>query len=69
MINKVIKRNKESTPHLKGHLSIELNQINTYFTFQQVLYLASLWIGILLVHSTFFIRVYTEKGLVHLPER
>ncbi len=24
------------------------------FTFQQVLYLASLWIGILLVHSTFF---------------
>ncbi len=54
MINKVIKRNKESTPHLKGHLTIELNQINTCFTYQQVLYLASLWIGILLVHSTFF---------------
>ncbi len=39
---------------LKSALNRELNQINTCFTFQQVLYLASLWIGILLVHSTFF---------------
>ncbi len=42
MINKVIKHNKESTPKLKGHLTIELNQINTCFTFQQVLYSALL---------------------------
>ncbi len=42
MINEVIKRNKERTPHIKGHLTIELNQTNTCFTFQQVLYLASL---------------------------
>ncbi len=30
------------------------NQANTCFTFQQVFYFATLWIGILLVHSTFF---------------
>ncbi len=54
MINKVIKRNKENTPHLKGTLTIELNQDNTCFTFQQVFYFATLWTGILLVHSTFF---------------
>ena len=36
-------------------LTIELNQVNTCFTFQQVLYFATIWIGILLlVHSTFF---------------
>ncbi len=57
MINKVIKRNKENTPHLKGTLAIQLNQVNTCFTFQQVLYFASIWIGILLVKLTFFIRV------------
>ena len=33
---------------------LELNQVNTCFTFQQVLYFATLWIGIILVHSTFF---------------
>ncbi len=37
MINKVIKPNKENTPQLKGTLTIELNQVNTCFTFQQVL--------------------------------
>ncbi len=42
MINKVIKRNKENTPHLKGTLTIELNQVNTCLTFQQVLYFTSL---------------------------
>ncbi len=42
MINKVIECNKENTPHLKGTLTIELNQINTCFTFQQVLYFATL---------------------------
>ncbi len=42
MINKVIKRNKEYTPHLKGTLTIELNQVNTCFTFKQVLYFATL---------------------------
>ncbi len=55
MINKVIKPNKENTPHLKRTLTIELNQVNTCFTFQQVLYFATLWIGILLVNSTFFL--------------
>ncbi len=49
---KVIKRNKENTPHLKRPLAIELNQVNTCFTFQQVLYFANHWIGILLIHST-----------------
>ncbi len=39
MINKVIKRN---TPQLKGTLTIELNQGNICFTFQQVLYFATL---------------------------
>ena len=39
---KVIKRNRENTPHLKGTLTIELNQINTCFTFQQVLCFAIL---------------------------
>ncbi len=64
MINKVIKRNKESTPSLKGTLTIELNQVNTCFTIQQVLYFATLWIGILLVHSTFF---YQSVGIsLHL---
>ncbi len=33
MINKVIKCNKENTPHLKGTLTIELNQVNTFFYF------------------------------------
>ncbi len=42
MINKVIKRNKENTPHLKGTLTVELNQVNTCITFQQVLYFATL---------------------------
>ncbi len=54
MINKVINRNKENTPHLKGNLTIELNQVNTCFPFQQVLYFASIWMDILLVKSTFF---------------
>ena len=57
MINKVIKRNKENTPHLKGDFDYWTNQVNTCFTFQQVLYFATLWKGILLVHSTFFTRV------------
>ncbi len=34
-------------------LTIEFNQVITCFTFQQVLYFATLWIGIPLVHSTF----------------
>ncbi len=50
MINKVIKRNKENTSHLKRTLTIELNQVNTYLTFQLVLYCATL-----LVLSTFFL--------------
>ncbi len=41
MVNKVIKRNKENTPHLKGTLTIELNQCNTCFTFEQVIYLTT----------------------------
>ncbi len=45
--------------HLRsGTLTIEINQVNTCFTFQQVLYFSSLWIGILSIHSTFFTRVY-----------
>ncbi len=59
MINKVIKRNKENTPHLKETLTIELNQVNT-FTYQQVLYFATLWLGILLVHSTFFYQALPQ---------
>ncbi len=39
---------------LPQYLTIEFNQVKTCFTFQQVLYFATLWIGILLVHSTFF---------------
>ncbi len=35
MINKVIKSNKESTPHLKGSLTIEPKQINTYLLFNK----------------------------------
>ncbi len=57
MVNKVIKRNriKQNTPHLKGTLTIELNQCNTCFIFEQIIYFATLWKGpILLVHSTFF---------------
>ncbi len=42
MINKVIKCNRENTPHLKGTLTIELNRLNIGFTFQQVLNIASL---------------------------
>ena len=41
-INKVTKRNKENTPHLKRTLTIELNQVYTCFTFQEVLYFATL---------------------------
>ncbi len=66
MINKVIKRNKENTPHLKGTLTIELNQMNTYFTFQQELYFASLYIGILLVHSTFFYQSVENPRIQYL---
>ena len=54
MINMVVKHNKENTLHLKGTLTIEINQVNTCFTFQQVLYFVGLWIGILSIHSTFF---------------
>ncbi len=64
MINKVIKRNKENTPHLKGTLTIELNHVNTCFIFQQVLYFALIWIGILLVHSTFFLPKCSIPGKV-----
>ncbi len=41
MINKVIKCNKENASHIKGTLTIELNQVNTCFTLQ-VLYFATL---------------------------
>ena len=40
MINKVVKHNKENTPHLKG--TVELNLVNTCITFQQVFYFATL---------------------------
>ena len=46
-------------------LTIELNQVNTCFTFQQALYFATLWIGILLVNSTFF---YQSEGLREYKE-
>ena len=57
----VIKHNKESTPHLKRTLTIELKQANTRFTFQQALHSATLLIGILLVHSTFCFRSVVLK--------
>ncbi len=67
MINKVMKCNKENTPHLKRTLTIGLNQVNTCFTFQQVFYFATLWICILLVLATFiyqsvlyFFTLYTK---------
>ena len=60
MINKVIKRNRENTPHMKRTLTIELNQLNTCLLFNKFFTLQPFEQAFSWFIQLFFIRVYIK---------